>query len=462
MSERDTLFISHATPADNEFSIWLASRLEMLGYKVWLDKNQLLGGERFWNTIQKGINQAIKVLLVYSKNIVDKEGNLRQGIEDELSYAKDQAWQDKLKDFIIPLHLDNSGYGLAIGMPNINHVPFNEDWAEGLRILLKKLKEDGVMPSSQPSSSFSDWYKNSYVSNVQVKKRSQTYFSSWIGFKQLPESFYIYRYPTEEEAKQVRDLNDELPINRNSNILTTFEHELRQLPDTTNRLFEVEKHQPEIYKISIQELLSDTAHEDDFPTHTQMLNAFRRLLLCVWNFIMRKRGMLIYEMSGRRFAYYRQVYDLKHKQIEISPRKNKKRAKKKAITGKHKSYIWHYALSARILTPPLVGYDLKSHIVFSLDGKDALKDDKIQHRLRRAKGKSLFNEAWRDMLRAFIKSLKDEYGRIGCYVGYDDLYAELNDETISFLSDYDYIDPNTPMTEDSVIGIISDEENDDE
>lgn len=462
MSERDTLFISHATPADNEFSIWLASRLEMLGYKVWLDKNQLLGGERFWNTIQKGINQAIKVLLVYSKNIVDKEGNLRQGIEDELSYAKEQAWQDKLKDFIIPLHIDNSGYGLAIGMPNINHVPFNEDWAEGLRILLKKLKEDGVMPSSQPSSSFSNWYKNSYVSNVQVKKRSQTYFSSWIGFKKLPESFYIYRYPTEEEAQQVRDLNNELPINRNSNILTTFEHELRQLPDTTNRLFEVEKRQPEIYKISIQELLSDTTHKDDFPTHTQIINAFRRLLLCVWNFIMRKRGMSIYEMSGRRFAYYRQVYDLKHTQIEISPRKNKKRSKKKAITGKHKSYIWHYALSARILTSPLIGYDLKSHIVFSSDGKEALKDDKIQHRLRRAKGKSLFNEAWRDMLRAFIKSLKDEYGRIGCYVGYDDLYAELNDETISFLSDYDYIDPNTPMTEESVIGITSDEENDDE
>jgi len=462
MSERDTLFISHAPPADNEFSIWLASRLEMLGYKIWLDKKQLLGGERFWNTIQKGINQAIKVLLVYSKNIVDKEGNLRQGIEDELSYAKDQAWQDKLKDFIIPLHIDNSGYGLAIGMPNINHVPFNEDWAEGLRILLKKLKEDGVMPSSQPSSSFSDWYKNSYVSNVQVRKHSQTYVSSWIGFKKLPESFYIYRYPTEEEAQQVRDLNNELPINRNSNILTTFEYELRQLSDTTNRLFEVEKRQPEIYKISIQELLSDTTHEDDFPTHTQMINAFRRLLLCVWNFIMRKRGMLIYEMSGRRFAYYRQVYDLKHTQIEISPSKNKKRAKKKAITGKHKSYIWHYALSARILATPLIGYDLKSHIVFSLDGKEALKDDKIQHRLRRAKGKSLFNEAWRDMLRAFIKSLKDEYGRIGCYVGYDDLYAELNDETISFLSDYDYIDPNTPMTEESVVGITSDEENDDE
>lgn len=38
MSERDTIFISHSTPQDNEFSIWIASRLELLGYKVWVDK----------------------------------------------------------------------------------------------------------------------------------------------------------------------------------------------------------------------------------------------------------------------------------------------------------------------------------------------------------------------------------------------------------------------------------------
>lgn len=48
---RDTIFISHATPEDNDFSIWIASRLEMLGHKVWVDKEGLLGGERFWMTI---------------------------------------------------------------------------------------------------------------------------------------------------------------------------------------------------------------------------------------------------------------------------------------------------------------------------------------------------------------------------------------------------------------------------
>ena len=35
---KDTIFISHATPEDNEIAIWLASRLENAGYNVWFDK----------------------------------------------------------------------------------------------------------------------------------------------------------------------------------------------------------------------------------------------------------------------------------------------------------------------------------------------------------------------------------------------------------------------------------------
>ena len=57
---RDTIFISHATPGDNEFTIWLTSHLQLLGYKVWIDKITLQGGEKFWQEIDQVIrNQAI-------------------------------------------------------------------------------------------------------------------------------------------------------------------------------------------------------------------------------------------------------------------------------------------------------------------------------------------------------------------------------------------------------------------
>jgi hypothetical protein len=37
MLARDKIFISHATPADNDFTKWLALKLIGLGYSVWCD-----------------------------------------------------------------------------------------------------------------------------------------------------------------------------------------------------------------------------------------------------------------------------------------------------------------------------------------------------------------------------------------------------------------------------------------
>lgn len=39
---KDTIFISHATPTDNIFATWLATKLELCGYKVWVDLMILL------------------------------------------------------------------------------------------------------------------------------------------------------------------------------------------------------------------------------------------------------------------------------------------------------------------------------------------------------------------------------------------------------------------------------------
>ena len=47
---KDTIFISHATPTDNIFAAWLATKLELCGYKVWVDLNDLAPSVDFWNT----------------------------------------------------------------------------------------------------------------------------------------------------------------------------------------------------------------------------------------------------------------------------------------------------------------------------------------------------------------------------------------------------------------------------
>jgi hypothetical protein len=178
---RDTLFISHATPQDNDFAIWLASRLEMLGYKTWIDKNGLLGGEKFWQTIQNVIkDNAIKILFVYSANIRDANENLKDGIDKELSYAESIASQENVSDFIIPLHIDNSQFNAFIGSNRLNHIPFNENWADGLKQLLKKLEKDNVPKVINiQESSFSEWYENEYISNCSIIGKSELFYTSW-------------------------------------------------------------------------------------------------------------------------------------------------------------------------------------------------------------------------------------------------------------------------------------------
>ena len=82
---RDTIFISHATPDDNDFVRWLGNRLAGHGYRVWADLFELKGGTPFWTTIEDAIRtRAIKVVFVVSHKSVDPN---RSGVRNELSVA---------------------------------------------------------------------------------------------------------------------------------------------------------------------------------------------------------------------------------------------------------------------------------------------------------------------------------------------------------------------------------------
>ena len=94
-NQRDTIFISHATPEDNEIAIWLASRLENAGYNVWIDKNELTGGEEFWDNIQYILtNKTVKFLSIISNSSINK-----QGVKDEISFALDVERKNKFSEF---------------------------------------------------------------------------------------------------------------------------------------------------------------------------------------------------------------------------------------------------------------------------------------------------------------------------------------------------------------------------
>src|SRR4051812_2239962 len=97
--QRDLILVSHANPEENLFARWLTLRLANEGYRTWCDVANLLGGEIFWDEIQRLIKEeAAKFLFISSRT-----SNVKDGPLQELDCAKGTARALSLKDFIIPL-----------------------------------------------------------------------------------------------------------------------------------------------------------------------------------------------------------------------------------------------------------------------------------------------------------------------------------------------------------------------
>ena len=139
LTARNTIFICHATPDDNDFIRWLGARLTGHGYMVWADMFGLKGGTPFWNTIEDALREhACKVIFVASKASVDPK---RQGVRNELSVA--DAVRKTLADpaFIIPVRLDDVAFSdFPILVHQLNALDFNRGWGAKLIELLDTCK----------------------------------------------------------------------------------------------------------------------------------------------------------------------------------------------------------------------------------------------------------------------------------------------------------------------------------
>lgn len=446
---KDQIFISHATPEDNEFTIWLASRLEMLGYKVWIDKNELLGGERFWPTIQKAIDASKKVLLVYSVNIT-REGILKSGIEREFEYANSVANSKGYSDFVIPLHIDNSNYHLAIGFPNLNQIPFNNNWAEGLKQLKKKLDKDGILYDEQIGSSLSEWYENNYITDCQIESKKEVYYSSWWTMKEIPQFFYMYQFSNLEQAKAVRENNKDIPVAQRSNILSTFDGDLNCKVKHNDEIIDI----PPSYThtFNLDDILFGF-ESDRFPSHNDVENHFKDFLRYLLYTILWNKGMVKTELSGKKYVFYQPKYGHKFPYIEFAyPPATMTKNKRKTMGGTYKRNqgYWHYGISLLPILFPYIGVSVKSHLVFTQDGHKPEKSQTKQHSYRRNKGKNFFNEEWRDLLLAFIFSLRNDNGDIELVVNKFGDKLVMNNRPEWFWSDYGYNDPSKKMDIESV------------
>ncbi len=146
---RTKLFISHATPTDNKFAAWLAARLELHRYDVWVDIRALDPAVDFWDTIESTIREgSIKFLFVATRESI--LGN-RDGVKKELAVA-DRVRKAGSTDFIVPLRVDDVSFDdFPVEIVRQNAIDFNGDWGEGLIKLLDYLEKQNVSKTKSVS-----------------------------------------------------------------------------------------------------------------------------------------------------------------------------------------------------------------------------------------------------------------------------------------------------------------------
>src|SRR5271163_1908717 len=184
MNTRNVIFISHANPEQNSFTIWLGAKLAAAGYEVWADVLRLRGGQDWQRRLEDAIrNRACKVLLVANELSVAK-----QGVRNEIQIASDTAKKLNDTEFVIPLRL--GPFDAPFLIAQAQYVDFERAWASGLTELCQVLQETYRVP--RQAGNTDAWLSLQLMHGRQLTTKSESLISTWLSSRRLPSRLYYY------------------------------------------------------------------------------------------------------------------------------------------------------------------------------------------------------------------------------------------------------------------------------
>ncbi|HLP59327.1 MAG TPA: toll/interleukin-1 receptor domain-containing protein, partial [Candidatus Deferrimicrobium sp.] len=139
--KRPRVFLCHANE-DKPFAASLHGQLKAAGLDPWLDKENLRGGDRWDEMIQKIIKKEIDYFLVLQSNTLKNkvEGYVHKEIYEALERQK--TFKSGIR-FIIPLQIDDGGELEELGAFHYNAIKNENDLAELVRLIERDYKKRG-------------------------------------------------------------------------------------------------------------------------------------------------------------------------------------------------------------------------------------------------------------------------------------------------------------------------------
>lgn len=401
------IFVSHATPEENEFARWVSLQLAGRGFEVWSDVTKLIGGEKFWSEIETAIgSHTTKFLLCVSKHPV------RAGVLRELDLAI-EAEARKGQNLIVPLKIDEtpfSKFPRDLGS-KVNAIRFDKGWAAGLSQVLAMLERDGITPNNSDGPAivrraWNEWFpvdeglrdgKDLCVSNL---------------FPTIGSPEHIWYHPARRHIRRGFKA-DNLPVLAEpyGNGLVSFCGPLEIKEGARRFAINTQDSLRIHWKVFIADGISTirlTAGTGRRIATALLRRAFHRAA--------EDRGFSRYDLANDKRCYWLQSGFLPNDEGSFNGPDGKchNRAlvgyKTLAVNkdGIRAKRLWHFAVQGVPAFEPREGMILKTHVVFTSDGKKLYGSDASQHRARRSQAKNWWNDVWRDRMLTMANVLGNE------------------------------------------------------
>jgi hypothetical protein len=402
---RDVVFISHATPEDNEFVKWLGSRLIGLGYNVWADVFELKGGTPFWRNIEEAIRtRALKVIYVASTASVNPN---RKGIRDELAAAEAVGKKQKDVEFVIPVRVDKIDFNeFPISVVQLNALDFSSGWGGMLPKLIETLEKAGIPTNaSKIDERMAFWRARTSRDVPAVEIGPETLLTNLLPIKALPQqiSFYAFNGPN-TAIKSTLDSTG-IPYAQFARLIISFadiaELQSKMPPQFTLSLDK---------RIDLTKFLHGPKGKETAPEWREARNILSNLMRRHVEQFLVARGLEVFERSSGSAFYFPLGLIESGKIWYVKP--DGKRTWK-GIIGKSEKYkvSWHLAMMVNIDLGPPGFVRFKPYICFSENGK-LITEAKRTTALRRRLCKTWWNKQWRQLQQAFIAFLVNDADQI--------------------------------------------------
>jgi hypothetical protein len=380
---RDTIFISHANPENNYFAAWLASKLQLLGYKVWVDVSDIKPGQYFNRNFERIIKEeAIRFVSVVSNDYIIKSKRDDSGVMNEILCAR--TIKD-IEGFIIPVHYDNCDYSdYTVGLIGRLAIPFNQNWADGLHELVKYFEEAKIPKVQNQNNVIQFWHEAQKIKSDPIKKEEK-YLTNWFP-ADLPEYIYIHQPEILIEREFVH-----MPF-------TYIREADRLISFASGESFKNYTRLNTSYKLPVNDLFNnDTIAIDDKFELKEPNKKLVKLLNKIFRSHLIKTKMQIYEQANHKEVYHF-PYSIENKKQVILKQIGKSR---RSVIGVTSDFTWHFAISHSAATFPYPNFRIFYTLIFTDNyGKHLKADD--QQELRRSVPSDWFNRKWLETLLAMM------------------------------------------------------------